>query len=210
MRSSTSDLCQNLTHAPQQIRCLFNHLVETRKQGRWNFKAERPKPGKPPAVGVGGSFPVAFGNFSARLRTERSRQYANHGRSVHHARLHEVLCAPSCLRSRFEQQRDQVPGKSRVKSHGCTAAVARAGSARSRPRLTLKFGSLHCYSEMGLVIKWHKHGTVVYAPARRPRRDIRSPPCQVPGVRCSARDTAMVAMSVPIKSNPPMGAFIFV
>ena len=39
--AGTDGSCQNLTHAPQQIRCLFNHLVGTRKQGRWNFKAER-------------------------------------------------------------------------------------------------------------------------------------------------------------------------
>src|SRR4051812_2730674 len=84
------------------------------------------------------------------------------------------------------------------------------GSTRGRQRLALKFGSLHCYPEMGLIICWHKHGAVVYAPARRPRRDIRSPPGQIPGVRCSAYDTAMRARSLPIKSNPPMGSVIFV
>jgi hypothetical protein len=66
-------------------------------------------------------------------------------------------------------------------------------------------------SKMGLIICWHKRGAVVYAlAARRPRRDIRSPSCQIPGVRSSARDTAMCARSLAIKSSPPIGSIIVV
>jgi hypothetical protein len=145
---------------------------------------------------------------AGRLMAQPVYPSSGNSRAFAHLRFVPNSEVTKSLRSTGHQPK-RSPGAIKKRSVGLVAAIQppsdeqalQAKQRHDHSVLTLKWG---------LIICWHKHGAVVYAPARRPRRDIRSPPCQIPGVRCSARDTAIRARSVPIKSNPPIVSFIFV